>query len=281
MMQGAFWLDRLQIAGYSVRLCGVAALVVVLAACAAAPERSQAVQELAPSGVLRAGINFGNSLLTKRPAPGGEPSGVAVDLAVELAKRLGVPLTLVSFDTPGQAADAVANGAWDVVFIAAGPERGEAIDFSPPYVQIEATYLVAPGSPIQAVDQVDRPGVRIGVGAKTAYELYLTRTLKNAELIRVKSNADAIKLMEQKQIDAVAALAEMLQPYTTTVPGSKVLPGHFSLADQAVGMPKGRSAGAKFVGQFIEDAKSSGLIAELIARNSVRGLLVAPPATNR
>lgn len=278
MLQGAFGLDLSRIIGFVIRSCAGTATIVALVSCATTPDRALAVHDLAPTGALRAGINFGNALLTKRPVPGGAPGGIAVDLAAELAKSLGVPLALVAFDTPGQAADAVARGVWDVVFIAAGPERGATIDFSPPYVQLEATYLVAPGSPIQAIEQVDQPGVRIGVGAKTAYELYLTRTLKNAELVRVKSNAEAVRLMEQERLDAVAALAEMLRPYAATLRGSRVLPGHFTLADQAVGTPKGRVAGAKYLRQFIEEAKSSGLIDELIKRNGAQGVLVAPPA---
>jgi polar amino acid transport system substrate-binding protein len=270
---------RFSKAGFAVVAGGLLTLHIALAGCAVVPDRAQAVSELAPTGTLRAGINFGNALLTKRPVPGGEASGIAVDLSRELANRLGVPLAIVPFDTPGQAADAVSQGLWDVIFIAAGPERAAAIDFSPPYVQLEATYLVAPDSRIQTVEQVDRAGIRIGVGAKTAYELHLTRTLRNAELVRVKTSAEAIRLMELKQIDAVAALAEMLHPYTRTVPGSRVLPGHFVLADQAVGTPKGRPAGAQFLRRFVEDAKSSGLIDELIKRNGVHGVLVAPAAS--
>lgn len=276
----AFSVTRLPKCGFAVLSSGLAALLVAVAGYAAAQDHTQAVNELAPTGTLRAGINFGNALLTKRPSPGGAPSGVAVDLAAELAKRLGVPLTLVEYDGPGQAADAATQGVWDVVFIAAGPERGATIDFSPPYVQLEATYLVGADSPIQAVEQADREGIRIGVGAGTAYELYLTRTLRHAELKRVRTNAEAVKLLQQGQIEAVAALGEMLQPFTQTVPGSRVLPGHFALADQAVGTPKGRPAGVKFLKQFIEDAKSSGLIHELVMRNGARGLLVAPPAAN-
>ncbi len=257
---------------------GTAMLVLAHAGCATRPDRPLALGDLAPTGRLRAGINFGNSLLTKRPAPGGSARGVAVDLAGELARRLGVPLALVTYDTPGQAADAVGKGEWDVVFIAAGPERAATIDFSPPYVQLEATYLVAPGSSIQSVEEVDRPGVRVGVGAKTAYELYLTRTLKRAELVRVTGNAEAIELMRNKQVDAVGALTEMLHPYTAVLPGARVLPGHFALADQAVGTPKGRTAGAQFLRQFVEEAKSSGLVADVIRRNGVRGVVVAPPA---
>lgn len=271
----------LQIVTPVTRRCAFSALTVILTGCATTADRTLVMKELAPSGTLRAGINFGNSLLTKRPATGGVPGGVAVDLAGELAKRLGVPLTLVTFDSPGQAADAVAQGAWDVVFLASGPERGATIDFSPPYVQLEASYLVAPGSSIGTVEQADRPGVRIGVGAKTAYELYLTRTLRNAELVRVRTNAEAIELMRQRRIDAIAALSEMLQSYVKQVPGSIVLPGHFVLADQSVGTPKGRSAGAQFVARFVEEAKSSGLIEELIKRNGAHGLLVAPPAATR
>jgi polar amino acid transport system substrate-binding protein len=150
--------------------------------------------DIAPTGMLRVGINLGNFLLTAKDPKSGEPKGVAVDLGHELGRRLGVPVEIVGYATPGELADAATFGAWDVGFLGAEPQRAREIDFTAAYVEIEATYLVPPGSPLREIADFDRPGIRIAVPEKSAYELYLARTLKHANLMRAKGGDAAFKL---------------------------------------------------------------------------------------
>lgn len=234
--------------------------------------------ELAPTGRLRAGINFGNALLTGKDPATGEARGVAVDLARELGRRLGVPVDIVAYDAAGALADAAKSGAWDVGFLGAEPQRANEIDFTPAYVEIESTYLVPPGSPLKTPADVDRDGVRIAVSAKSAYDLYLTRTLQHAKLERAEGVEEAFTRMVGEKMDALAGLRPALLPLVDKLPGSRVLDESFTSVQQAVGTPKGRTAAAAYLRAFVEDAKKSGLVAQLIEKNGVRGLTVAPPA---
>ncbi|OFW15615.1 MAG: ABC transporter substrate-binding protein [Acidobacteria bacterium RIFCSPLOWO2_12_FULL_67_14] len=234
--------------------------------------------ELAPAGTLRAGINFGNVLLTKKDPATGEPGGVAVDMARELARRLNVPIQIVPYDSAGALADAAGSGVWDVGFLGAEPQRANEIDFTAAYAEIESTYLVPPGSPIQRLEEVDRPGVRIAIAAKSAYDLYLSRNLKSATLERAAGADVAFRRMIDEKLDAMAGLRPVLVTYVEKLPGSRVLDGSFSSVQQAAGTPKGRPAGAAYLREFIEDAKQSGFVAQSIEKNGVRGLTVAPPA---
>lgn len=233
--------------------------------------------ELAPTGKLRVGLNMSNNLLTATDAATGKPKGLAADLGQELGKRLGVPVELVPFPNPGAVADAAKNGVWDVGFIGAEPQRANEIDFTAAYVEIEATYLVPPGSPTQAVADVDRPGARIAISDRSAYDLYLTRHLKHAELVRARGD-DVFKRFVSDQLDAMAGLRPGLVKVQQKLPGSRILEGNFTAVQQAAGTPKGRAAGAKFLREFIEDVKASGLVAKLIEKNNVNGLTVAPKA---
>jgi polar amino acid transport system substrate-binding protein len=237
-----------------------------------------AISELAPNGVLRAGINLGNFLLVSGRGPAGEPEGVAPDLAREIAARLGVEVAYVPFARPGELADAAGQGVWDIGLIAAEPARAETIAFSPAYAEIEATYLVPAGSPLKTIAEVDRPGVRIAVAARSAYDLWLSRHLTHAELVRAGGLDASYEAFVNGKLDALAGLRPRLLQDAAKLPGARILDGQFTAVQQAVGTARGNEAGAAFLRDFVEEAKASGLVARLIERHHVRGLSVAPPA---
>ena len=239
------------------------------------PAVSPAVRtELAPTGKLRVGINYGNFLLVNPD----RASGIAVDLGRELGRRLGVPVELVTFPTAGKLADAVKAGAWDVAFLGAEPQRANEIAFTAAYLEIPATYLVPAGSPIRAIAEVDRDGVRIAVAAKSAYDLYLSRSLKHAQLVRAEGIDASYELFVAQKLDVLSGLKPRLVADAEKLPGSRVLEGQFTAIQQAVGTPKQRAAGASYLREFAEDAKASGLVAQAIARHAVRGVSVGPAA---
>jgi polar amino acid transport system substrate-binding protein len=234
--------------------------------------------EIAPTGTLRVGLNMSNFLLTRTDEGTQQPAGVAVDLGRELARRLGVPVEFVPYPNPGALADAAKSGVWDVGFLGAEPQRANEIDFTAAYVEIEATYLVPPGSPLKSIDEVDRDGVRIAVPTRSAYELYLTRSLKHAELVHENGADNAFKRLVDDKLDALAGLKPRLVTDHDHLPGSRILDGRFTAVQQAAGTPKGRSAAARYLREFIEDIKASGLVARTIENNGVRGLTVAAKA---
>ena len=234
--------------------------------------------ELAPTGTLRVALNMSNFLLTRKDPATGEAAGVAVDMGRELARRLGVPVQFLQYDSPGKVADAAKTGVWDAGFIGAEPQRANEIDFTAAYVEIEATYLLPAGSPLKSIEDVDRKGVRIAISERSAYDLYLTRTLKHAELVRIRGGDEAFKRFVDDKLDALAGLRPRLITDQANLPGSRILDGNFTSVQQACGTPKGRPAAAQYLRAFIEDAKASGLVARLIADNKVRGLTVAPKA---
>ncbi|HSA79425.1 MAG TPA: ABC transporter substrate-binding protein [Geminicoccaceae bacterium] len=233
--------------------------------------------ELAPTGTLRVGINLSNFLLVSGRSPEGEPEGVAPDMAREIAQRLGVPVAYLPYARPGELADAAGSGVWDIGLIATEPARAEAITFSPAYVLIEATYLVPAGSPIGSIEEVDRPGVRIAIAARSAYDLWLTRHLRHAELVRAKSLDASYEQLVADKLDALAGLRPRLLQDVEKLPGARILDGQFTAVQQAIGTAKANAAGAAFLRDFVEEAKASGLVARLIERHQVRGLSVAPP----
>ncbi len=237
------------------------------------------VSELAPHGVLRAGVNMSNFLLVTGRTPSGDPDGVSPDMARAIADRLGVPVKYVPFPKPGELADAADNDLWDIGLIGAEPARAEKIAFTAAYVEIEATYLVPPGSPLQSIADVDRAGVRIAVTARSAYDLWLERNIKNATLIRSDSLSSAFDLFVRDKLDALAGLRPGLLGDVAKLPGSRILDGQFTAVQQAVGTQRKNSAGAAFLRDFVEEAKKSGLVASLIEKHGVQGRLsVAPPA---
>ena len=234
--------------------------------------------DLAPAGKLCVGINFSNHLLTARDPVTRAPSGVALDLAHELGRRLKVPVEIVSCESAGELAESASTGAWQVGFLAIEPKRANEITFTAAYVEIEATYLVPPGSPLKTLADVDRKGVRIAVTAKAAYDLYLTRTLQHATLTRTATADAAFELFVAEKMDALAGLKPRLVTDHDSLPGSRILDGRFTAVQQAAGTPKGNDAGASYLREFIEDVKVTGFVARAIEKNRVRGLTVAPAA---
>ena len=235
--------------------------------------------QLAPSGTLRVGLNMANGLLITGTAPDGEPDGVAPDMAHAIAERLGVPVALVQFASPGEIADSAAANVWDIGLIGAEPARAEVMDFTAAYVEIEATYLVPEASSFMTVQDVDSEGTRIAISGRSAYDLYLTRALKNAELVRSQGISGAVQLFTNDNLNALAGLRPALVAEAAKLPNTRILDGKFTAVQQAVGVQKGKSKAAQFLGKFVEEAKASGLVATLVERHNVVGRLSVAAAS--
>ena len=258
--------------------CLLLALTGAAAHAAGPPAASaDATRELAPTGRLRAAINFGNPILAQH-GPDGGPQGVSVALAQELGRRLGVPVDLVPFNEAGRVFAATQSGAWDVAFLAIEPVRAAAVSFTPPYVVIEGTYLVLQASPLHAPADADQVGTRIAVAEGSAYDLYLTRTLRHAALLRFPDTAAATDAFIQQHLDALAGVRQPLMALAKDHPGMRVIPGGFMQIEQAMGTPQGRPAGALFLRAFVEEAKASGLVARALSETGQGSAAVAPPA---
>ena len=242
----------------------------------------EVVKDLAPTGKLRAAINLGNAVLAQKDAASGQPKGVTVDLARELAKRIGVPVELITFEAAGKVFEAIKAGGVDVAFIAIEPVRAAEIEYTAPYVLIEGTYMVPADSPLKAIADVDRPGVRIAVGLNSAYDLYLTRTIKNATIVRAATGGGRamIDLFLADKLEAAAGVKQPLVAYAKTNPGVRVMDGRFMVIQQAMGVPKGRETAARYLRGFVEEMKASGFVAEALKRSNQPDAAVAPPATN-
>jgi len=234
------------------------------------------MKELTPTGKLRVGVNLSNFLLVQRN-PDGSIRGIVPDLAQELAKRLGVTAELRKYEKVGEVADGAKKGEWDVAFIGAEPQRAAEIDFTAPYVEIEATYLVPAGSPITSMDEVDRKGVRIAVADRSAYHLWLSRNIKHATLMTADGIEASYQRFVKDRLEVLAGLKPRLMEDLAKLPGAKLLDGRFTAVQQAIGTPKGRPEGAAYLRKFAEDVKASGLVAQLIERHGIRGLSVAAP----
>jgi polar amino acid transport system substrate-binding protein len=249
----------------------------LLGACATPPSPpADVVEDLAPTGKLRAAINFGNPVLATKDPATGEPRGVSVDLARELARRLGVPVELVTFDAAGRVFDALKAGAWDVAFLAIDPARAVDIAFSPAYVEIEGVYLVARDSPIRVNAEVDRAGTRVVVGRGSAYDLYLSRELEAATLVRAPTSAAVTDTLVAQKLDVAAGVKQQLEADAKRVPGLRLLDGRFMVIRQAMGTPRAREAGARYLSVFIEEMKRSGFVARALERHGIEGASVAP-----
>jgi polar amino acid transport system substrate-binding protein len=239
------------------------------------------VKDLAPTGKLRAAINLGNMVLAQKDPATGEPRGITVDLARELARRLGLPVELITFDAAGKVFDALKTGAWDVAFLAIEPVRAAEIAFTAPYVIIEGVYLVPTNSPLRAVADVDRDGVRIAVNKGSAYDLYLTRTLKHAKLLRGENGID---LFLKDRLETAAGVKQPLVEFAKTHPDVRVMDGRFMEIRQAMGTPKlryeGRDAAPRYLHAFVEEMKATGFVAKALERSNQPDAVVAPPATN-
>jgi polar amino acid transport system substrate-binding protein len=237
------------------------------------------LNEFAPTGTLRVAVNFGNIVIAQKDPGGGAPRGVGPELARELARRLGVPVSYVVYDNAGKVADAVKNDAWDIAFLAVDPKRASEIGFSAPYVLIEGTYLVREDSPLRRVADFDKPGVRITVGKNAAYDLYLQRELKHAARTQADTSEAAVQMfIADRQFDAAAGVRDYLLSVARKNPGLRVADDSYMTIGQAAGVPKGRANAARYLGEFIEEMKASGFVARTLAATGLSDVKVAPPA---
>lgn len=236
--------------------------------------------EFAPTGVLRAAINHSNPILATRDPRTGELKGVAVDIARELGRRLGVPVTLLPFDAAGKISDTARTNVWDLAFLGIDPARAQDIDYSAAYVELEGTYLVPAGSTLRTITDVDREGNRISVTTKSAYDLFLTRAIRNAQIVRAPSTPESIELFASQKMEALAAPRTALVPVAARFPGSRILEGHFMTIPQAAGIPKSRPAAARYLRSFIEEIKANGFVAQALQRHGLTAndALIAPAA---
>jgi len=246
-----------------------------MAGCASQPPAP--VAELAPTGTLRAAINLGNPILASRVPGTNEPSGLSVDLARELGRRLGVPVQLLPFDAAGKVVEAVTAAQVDIGFVAIDPVRGAGMLQTAPYVEIEGSYLVRDDSPIRRNEEVDRPGNRVVVGNASAYDLFLTRELKQAKLVKAPSSPAVTDFFLANKLEVAAGVKQQLQADAKRLPGLRLLDGRFMVIRQAMGLPKGRDAGYRYVDAFVEEMKASGFVAQALQRHRIEGAAVAPP----
>jgi polar amino acid transport system substrate-binding protein len=231
-----------------------------------------------PEGVLRASINLGNPILAGRDAQGA-PAGISVDLARQLAARLEAPLELVVFDAAGKSVVAVTAEAADIGFFAIDPLRGNGLHFTHPYLLIEGSYLVREGSPLTANEQVDAAGTTVVVGKGSAYDLYLTRELKAATVLRAPTSPRVVEAFLAQHADVAAGVRQQLESDAARHPGLRLLPGRFMVIEQAMGMPRSRHPmAAAFLRGFVEEMKACGFVAEAMRRHGIQGANVAPQA---
>ncbi|MBB3000768.1 polar amino acid transport system substrate-binding protein [Paraburkholderia tropica] len=235
------------------------------------------VEAFAPTGTLRASINLGNPILANRDPQTGEPFGVSIDLARAFAKRLGTPLELVVFDAAGKSVEAVSDERADFGFFAVDPKRGETIAFTSPYVLIEGFYLVRDDSPIRSNAQVDDVRHRVAVGKGSAYDLFLTRELKAAEIVRAPTSPTVVQTFIEQQLDVAAGVKQQLEADAAKVGGLRLLDERFMVIRQAMGVAKHRGeAAATELRTFVEEMKRSGFVADALARHGIQGASVAP-----
>ncbi len=235
--------------------------------------------DLAPTGKLRAAINYGNFILATKDKATGESRGAAVDLTQEIAKRLGVPVEIVAYDSVAVMGDAAPSGVWDIAFLGSDPAREKIMSFTAAYLEIEATYLVLPGaSPLRTAADVDREGVRVAAPARANYELFLSRNLKRAQLVSAPGADAAFDLLATGKVEALAGLTQGLLGLAPKLPGSRLVEGRFMGVQQSIAVPKGKDAGLLYLRGVVEDAKKSGLVARAIERTGAKGVSVAPPA---
>ena len=262
----------------------VAIAIAFLAGCASTSAtrdpRAGAIAQLGSTGKLRAAINFGNPILASRDA-GGEPRGVSVDLAREAGRRLGLPVELVLFNSAGSVVEAVKARQVDLAFVAIDPVRAADMEYTAPYVIIEGAYLVRSASPLQRNEEVDRAGTRVAVGRGSAYDLFLTRELKSATLVRAPTSPAVTDLFLAQNLEVAAGVKQQLEADAGRVGGVRLLPGRFMVIEQAMGVPKGGTAAQAWLSGFIEEMKSSGFVAQALQRHGIQGADVAPPRAGR
>lgn len=241
------------------------------------PPSPAVVADLVPAGKLRAVINLGNPVLARRDGDA-EPRGVSVDLARELAQRLNVELELRPVPTAARAVEAIKSAQCDIGFVAIDPARAVDMDYTAPYVLIEGAYLVPLRSPITHNEEVDRGGVQVVVGAGSAYDLHLSRTITRARIVRAPTSAAVVDTLLAGHYDVAAGVRQQLEADATRVADVRLLDGHFMVIAQAMALPKGRSAGARYLAEFVEKMKRSGFVARALASHGIDGAAVAPPA---
>ena len=241
-------------------------------------EAASPANSLAPTGTLRAAINFGNPVLAQRDPAGGPPRGISADLARALAERLGVPIAYVPFDGAGLVTDAAASGVWDICFLAVDPKRAEQIAFTAPYVVIEGAYAVRAGSAVQSVAEVDQPGVHILADRGSAYALYLQRALKHAVLDYPAEGARSGDAFRTSTAPVLAGVRQPLEAMAAADPALRVLPGRFMEIGQAMGTLAGRNEGAAYLRTFVEEMKANGFVARSLAASGQTDAEVAPAA---
>jgi polar amino acid transport system substrate-binding protein len=242
------------------------------------PVSNDVLAQLAPTGVLRAGINMSNFLLVTGKRANGDPDGVSPDMAEEIARRLGVPLKLVPFKSPGELADQAGKNVWDIGNIGAEPQRATVIAFTAAYAEIESTYLVPAGSSISAIADVDKPGIKISVTGRSAYGLWLENNIKHATLMRTDTLDSSFDQFVAQKLDVLAGLRPRLIEDVKKLPGARILDGQFSAVQQAVGTAKANTAAAAWLSAVVEECKASGLVGRLIEKHKAVGLSVAPKA---
>ena len=254
-------------------------LLAFLGACATGPDAPDSViADLAPAGKLRAAINFGNPLLAVKDPVTGEPRGVSVDLSRELGRRLRVPVELVTYESAGNVVAGQKAGSWDIAFLAVDPARASDLRFTAPYVVIEGAYLVPEKSAIRSNAEVDRPRVRVVVGAGSAYDLYLSRELRQATIVRAPTSPAVTDMLIAQNLDVAAGVKQQLEADARRVSGVRLLDGRFMVINQAMAVSRGRDAGAKYLDAFVEEMKATGFVAQSLARNRIEGASIAPPA---
>jgi polar amino acid transport system substrate-binding protein len=235
-----------------------------------------ALSELAPTGTLRAAINYGNPILATKNSITGLPQGVSVDISRELARRLNVPIQLVTYESAGRVVADANAGKWDVAFVAIDPKRAENINFTSAHVVIEGAYLVEENSPIQKNEEVDHDGVRIVVGAGSAYDLFLSRTLTQATIVRSQTSPTVVDMFLAEKYEVAAGVKQQLEADARRLSGLRLLDGRFMEIKQAMATHRGLDAGAKYLSEFVEEMKGSGFVAEALDRHSIDGASVAP-----
>jgi polar amino acid transport system substrate-binding protein len=256
--------------------CTAVVLLLVGPAAATSIPSPDAVAELGATGKLRAAINFGNPILASRDASG-EPRGLSVELAREAGRRLGLPVELVLFNSAGNVVEAVKARQVDLAFVAIDPVRATDMEYTAPYVIIEGAYIVRNSSPLQRNDEVDRPGTRVVVGRGSAYDLYLTRELKSATLMRAPTSTEVTDMFLAQNMEVAAGVKQQLEADARRVGDVRLLPGRFMVIDQAMAVPKGRSAAKSWLSEFIEEMKSSGFVARALKQHGIEGAAVAAP----
>jgi polar amino acid transport system substrate-binding protein len=234
------------------------------------------VRALAPTGVLRAALNFGNSVLAQRREGSDEPAGVSADLAQEVGERIACPVRFLPYETAGDVAKSATDGVWDIAFLAIDPHRADTIGFTEPYVAIEGTYVVRSPSALRSVADVDRPGVRIAVGAGSAYDLFLSRSIRNAEIVRAPGSGAALDMFWNDGIEVGAGVRQPLEKFAAEHPGLRVFDEAFMAIRQAIAIPKGREVALPYLEDFLREMKASGFVASALAQSG-HGEVTIPP----